>query len=174
MDDALELWHSHSWVENKPPLSVEQLAEALLVLEPWFRVEFTPKKASVSRQQKPKKVDKGSQSEGRTLVYARSGRVCEIQVEDVCTGRASQWHHRKDRTQGGTWHASNGLDVCPPCHRFVTEDRGDATKGPGWAVEPWRDPLAVPVLRRGLWVWLDNDGGFTAVGVSVGAEGGTP
>lgn len=177
LDDALELWHSDSWdcSGGKPPVSAEQLAHGLMVLERWFREEFTPKRQRVPAAHKPK-TDKGSQHEGRTRVYARSGRVCEIQVEEVCTGRAAQWHHRKDRQQGGTWRASNGLDACAPCHRFVTEDRSEKTKGPGWVVEPWRDPLEVPVLRRGEWVLLDDEGGFTpALNVdspSVG-EGGT-
>jgi hypothetical protein len=160
VDDFRQVFLDHSWQcpGSYPVMTWEQTEELLGLAVPWVLSEFTPKRAPVS-QQKSKKIDKGSQSEGRTVVYGRSGRRCEIQVEDVCTGRASQWHHRLDRQQGGTWHASNGLDACSSCHLFVTNERTVAKRF-GWAVEWWRAPSEVPVFRRGEWVYLDDEGGL--------------
>lgn len=166
-DAALDLFHDHQWQAYKPQLGEDQLAELLVVLRPWFEEEFARSRSRVPNR-KPAKVDKGSQSEGRTLVYARSGRQCEIAVPELCMGRASQWHHRKDRQQGGTWHASNGLDACPPCHLHVTSGERAEAKRFGWAVEPWREPCEVPVFRRGEWVYLDDEGFWSDVNAVVG------
>lgn len=52
---------------------------------------------------------------GRRLVYARSTGLCER------CGRAwaAEWHHRKNRSQGGTWCPSNGLHLCNACHADI-------------------------------------------------------
>lgn len=101
---------------------------------------------------------------GRDVVYPRAGGWCEIQLAGVCAGRAAQWHHRLNRSQGGTWAASNGLHVCVPCHAYVTDGERAEAKEKGWAVAPGITPPAeVPVLRRGVWVLLDDEGGVTAV-----------
>ena len=166
LDAALDLFHDDSWAGvNKPDLHVEQLAHLLVVLEPWFRAEFAPgrrdrPKQKVQTRSAPK-VDKGSQSQGRTLVYARSGRVCEVQTE-VCTGRGQEWQHRKNRSQQGTWHASNGLDACSACHAWIHANPHAAQQN-GWTVPSFADPAERPVLRRGVWVLLDNEGGMAAV-----------
>lgn len=105
-----------------------------------------------------------AEKRGRDLVYPRSGGWCEIQLAGVCAGRACQWHHRLNRSQGGTWAASNGLHVCVPCHVYVTDGERAEAKAKGWAVAPGiTPPAAVPVLRRGQWVLLDDEGGFAAV-----------
>ena len=83
----------------------------------------------------------------RRIVSGRSGGWCER-----CDRRlAAEWHHRKNRSQGGRWCPSNGLDLCGPCHRFVTAFRTVAFRH-GWAVEEGLDPRRVPVwlARRGL------------------------
>jgi hypothetical protein len=71
-----------------------------------------------------------------------------------------EWHHRQNRSQGGKWDPSNGLWLCSPCHKRVTEHPAEACTW-GWSVRGWMDPELMPVVmpRRGGWVWLDDDGG---------------
>ena len=98
--------------------------------------------------------------EGRRLVRARSGGMCE-----VCGRRpATNWHHRVARSQGGRWSAANGLDVCGSgttgCHGMITVNPAMAKEAKsGWSVYPTQDPAAVPVrlAGRGL-VLLSDDG----------------
>lgn len=110
---------------------------------------------------KPAGAPKGSASRqernARRVVYARSEGACEI-----CGEPASEWHHRKNRSQGGTWTASNGLHLCSRCHRYVTEH--PAVSYPcGWAVRRAGKPADMPVLtRRHGWVLLNDEGGWTA------------
>jgi 5-methylcytosine-specific restriction endonuclease McrA len=95
---------------------------------------------------------------GKDVVRARSGGLCE-----ACgMRRAAEVHHRKNRSQGGTWDPANLLDVCRTCHRWVGAERPSA-RARGWAV--WRDddPAALPVLRRDTWVLLAADGQLTPV-----------
>lgn len=160
LDDALELFHSHAWVEQKPELSAVQLAELIPVLAPLFQ-RTQPKVRQARKKLVPEKADKGSQSLGRKLVYARSGGRCEIQLADTCAGRASEWHHRLNKGQGGRWDASNGLHLCAACHDYVTNRGRAEAKVKGWAVPPGRTPpIEVPVLRRGVLVYLNDKGGL--------------
>jgi hypothetical protein len=167
LDDALDMLHNDSWAGvNKPELYAEQVARLLVIWELWFRDEFAPKPRADRPKQKVQsratpKVDKGSQSQGRTLVYGRSGRLCEVQTE-VCTGFGQEWQHRKNRSQQGTWHASNGLDACSPCHAWIHANPHAALQN-GWTVPSFADPAERPVLRRGVWVLLDNEGSFEPV-----------
>lgn len=81
--------------------------------------------------------------EARALVSARSG-VCEC----CGTARATDWHHRKNRSQGGIWSASNGLGLCRECHMDVTDSWGDRRKyyrETGVIVLSHEDPFTVPV-----------------------------
>lgn len=84
----------------------------------------------------------------RRLVRARSGGLCEI-----CGQReATQWHHRKNRSQGGLWTPANGLDVCVWCHSQVTNTRTEYYLL-GWCVERDTDPALVPAqLWHGLYL----------------------
>lgn len=84
----------------------------------------------------------------RRLVRARSGGRCEI-----CGEReATQWHHRKNRSQGGRWDVVNGLDLCAWCHGRVTDTRTQYYLL-GWCVERDIDPALVPVqLWHGLYL----------------------
>lgn len=91
----------------------------------------------------------------RKVVAARSGGICEI-----CHGQAAtEWHHRKNRSQGGTWAPSNGLHVCHSCHRRVTEADA-ACYAAGWRVRPWEDPATVAVSFPGGWALLDDEGRY--------------
>jgi hypothetical protein len=92
-----------------------------------------------------------------SLVERASG-ACE-----VCGSRsANNAHHRKNLSQGGTHELSNLLLLCGSgttlCHGWITEHPGAAKREYGWSV--WRsdEPADVPVLYRGQWVKLDNDG----------------
>lgn len=162
LDDALELFHSHNWQAYKPNISAEQMAELIPVLAPLFqqsrpRVRAERPKQKVANRVKPK-VDKGSQAQGRTLVAARSGGLCEI----CALAPAREWHHRKNRSQGGTWAASNGMHLCTADHAWITEHPEQAAAN-GWTVKSYHDPAATTLLRRGKWVQLHDDGSVTVV-----------
>lgn len=101
-----------------------------------------------------------NEKEARRLVYDRSGRVCE-----VCgRARATNWHHRKNASQGGLWCPSNGLHLCGSgttgCHGKITVNPRIARER-GWSVPSWGDPGETPVWVAGRgWVLLKDDGGF--------------
>lgn len=99
-----------------------------------------------------------SEQRARTLVYTRSRQVCE------CCGFAwgTEWHHRKNRSQGGRWTTSNGLHLCSACHQWITTNPKQAADEGGWVVWSWQDPLTVPV-KVPIWGWvlLDDCGGMT-------------
>lgn len=44
---------------------------------------------------------------------------CEAGVVGVCTRRAQHRHHIVRRSQGGSDHWTNTMDVCRPCHRYI-------------------------------------------------------
>lgn len=101
----------------------------------------------------------------RDRVKARSGGWCEIQMPG-CFGRATDWHHRKNRSQRGLWQASNGLHACRWCHEHVTDTRGHRAlfEANGWIVPSHRTPAEVPVLLpTGQRVLLDDVGDYLPV-----------
>lgn len=114
---------------------------------------------------KPKAPTK-EEKDGREVVKQRSlvgeVRMCEITIPGVCTGRATDFHHRKNRSQGGTWEPVNGLAACRRCHSTVTDTRAEYYAN-GWCVESHQDPAEIPVLYRGRWGRLTDDGGLTPV-----------
>jgi len=100
----------------------------------------------------------------RSLIYERSAGRCEI-----CDEWASdaQLHHRRARGMGSTRRPdtnlpSNALLLCAACHRRVESYRSQAYDN-GWLVRQSGDPATTPVLRRGVWVVLDPDGGYGQV-----------
>lgn len=101
----------------------------------------------------------------KALIHARSEGVCELIIPMICTGRAEQVHHRRPRGLGGTRApevsaASNGLDVCAACHRYVELNRAVAQTN-GWLVSQWASPAEVPVLYRSrVRMLLTDDGGY--------------
>jgi 5-methylcytosine-specific restriction endonuclease McrA len=64
----------------------------------------------------------------KLLVRERSAGKCEGRIPSVCIGRAAEVHHVKSRARGGAHDISNLLDLCRPCHRFVTENPRSATQ----------------------------------------------
>ncbi|PKW15956.1 hypothetical protein [Saccharopolyspora spinosa] len=101
-----------------------------------------------------------SQRTARDLVAARSGWICE-----VCgSATATNFHHRKNASQGGLWLPSNGLHLCGSgttgCHGRITQNPADAYRL-GWSVPSWQDPRAVTVFvfSHGM-VLLDDAGRY--------------
>lgn len=96
------------------------------------------------------------------LLDVRSGGFCEVcGVADML-----EHHHRRGRGQGSTKRpestaVTNALVVCRSCHRLIESYRSVALML-GWAVRQAADPAAQPVLYRGLWVRLDDDGSITS------------
>lgn len=58
----------------------------------------------------------------RAFIKERSQGVCEMRVEGVCTGRAVQIDHIKNRSQGRDHDPSNLQHGCLACHKFKTEN----------------------------------------------------
>jgi hypothetical protein len=161
VDAAMEAFHSHGWEGQKPVIYEVHWPELLAVLGPVFEDEFARKRSRVPAR-KPAKVDKGSQARGRSLVYARSDGRCEAAIAGWCSLVATDWHHRKARSLGGRWDASNGMHLCRACHAWITENPLGAAQR-GWYLTHREDPSAVPVKRFGELVLLDDDGGFEPV-----------
>lgn len=110
----------------------------------------------------------------RDLVTTRAGGVCE-----VCgTCAATSFQHRRNRSQGGLWSASNGLAVCGSgnyggCHGRIHQHPTQAMRK-GWMVSRQHNPVEVPVwlCRIGL-VFLDDAGDYRSAIVG-GDSWGSP
>lgn len=93
----------------------------------------------------------------RETLTRRSGGVCEI----CGSARATNWHHRKNRSQGGKDTIANALHLCGSgttgCHGRVTENPAEAYKH-GWSVRSGFDPAETPVYRLRSWVVLNDNG----------------
>jgi hypothetical protein len=105
----------------------------------------------------------------KAIMFGRSGERCEI---DDC-GPASTCHHRGPRSAGGTregWvnQAANGLVVADACHNRIESNRTAAYVN-GWLVSRLGSKQAadVPVLYRGRWVLLADDGSVRPIGVGA-------
>lgn len=82
----------------------------------------------------------------RRTVRARSQGVCER-----CGMRqATEFHHRRNRSQGGEWTTACGVDLCHTCHAWIG-DNPAASYTLGWLVPNGATPEAWPVLRLGSW-----------------------
>jgi hypothetical protein len=99
-----------------------------------------------------------TEAKARTLVYARSGGICER----CSQARGAEWQHRKNRSQGGRWSPENGLHLCSPCHRYV-HHKVTESQDNGWSVKGAFDPAAQPVLIQNgsRWVYLTADGSYS-------------
>lgn len=85
--------------------------------------------------------------------------ACEAMIPGVCTGAMQHWHHRKLRSQGGGHSAVNGLGLSSNCHNAIHADPKRAYDN-GWLVRGFHEPEDKPVLRRGIWVELTEEGGI--------------
>ncbi|WP_158170948.1 HNH endonuclease [Rhodococcus sp. JT-3] len=104
-----------------------------------------------------------AEKNGRRIVKERSGGYCEVRIRGICTGRAESVHHRKNRSQGGSWAPSNLLHLCGDgvrgCHGWITEHPALSYDN-GWAVRGCNVPAEEPVfVARGL-VLLDDTGNY--------------
>lgn len=95
---------------------------------------------------------------GRKVTRSRSGGICEIDGNNT----AAECHHRKNRSQGGTWSPANLLDLCTECHQRATVNPALARER-GWSVLSTDDPAEMSVFIAGRgWVFLLDDGSTTA------------
>lgn len=73
-------------------------------------------------------------------------------------------HHRQRRTQGGRDVLSNVAAIHAGCHtitsKSVHQDVRVATEE-GWLVPAYQSPANVPLLYRGLWAQMDDEGAVT-------------
>lgn len=112
----------------------------------------------------PKRRDTGPARAVRELVAARSGGWCEA---TSCDRRARHIHHRRPRRLGGSKRAdtnrpSNLVHLCPEHHAAVESFRRCAY-ALGLLLRDGTDPAAEPILRRGAWVLLTDDGTVTTL-----------
>lgn len=105
--------------------------------------------------------------DARAAVAERSGGICEAGVrwKSVCVGSASQVHHRVGLGMGGAHRSarvkadrlSSLMHLCGPCHAWIT---GEPTRAElnGWILPRGSDSSSEPVWRRGVLVYLDDEG----------------
>lgn len=86
------------------------------------------------------------ESEGRVAVRARSQGHCEADPAHSGT----HVHHRKLRSQGGTWDPVNLLHLCTRCHQLVHANPR-AGHQLGYLVPGHVDPERVPVWLCRPW-----------------------
>jgi hypothetical protein len=98
-----------------------------------------------------------NERKAREILRGRSGSVCEM-----CGRRpATDAHHRKNRSQGGTWTPENLLHLCHEDHMHVTVNPALA-RSRGWSVSAYRDPALEPAWLAGRgWTLLRPDGAIT-------------
>lgn len=79
----------------------------------------------------------------------RSGGRCEVAIESICEGAATNVHHRKPRGQGGRNVMRNLLHLCGSgttgCHGYIEHNR-DVSYTNGWLVRQQQAPGQVPVI----------------------------
>ncbi len=105
-----------------------------------------------------------NERECRRIVRLRSEGDCEVRIKGFCLGRATNFQHRKNRSQGGLWLPSNGLDVCGSgttgCHGWIHANPEKAYAS-GWSVKSTKDPATTwfrhPMYGR---VMPDDEGEF--------------
>lgn len=115
-----------------------------------------------SRMRTLRPVQSPAEKHGKDVVRARSGGLCE-----ACgMRRAESVHHRKNRSQGGTWDPSNLMHLCGDgtrgCHGWIG-DFPDRARDLGWSVKRDRVSAERAVRRRGSWVLLADDGRIAEV-----------
>jgi 5-methylcytosine-specific restriction protein A len=99
----------------------------------------------------------------RQLIRQRADDICERCGKHLGT----QAHHRRPRGAGGsrrddTNTASNGMWLCHHCHFLIEGDR-TLSINLGWLVRQNHSPAEIPVVYRGKFVFLSDDGGLQPV-----------
>lgn len=104
----------------------------------------------------------------RALWRCEAGIVCD---EVELFGRPYSVHHRRPRGMGGTRRdetnaPANLLALCGTgttgCHGWIESNRSSALDA-GFLLTQTAEPTSEPVLRRGVAVYLTNDGGIVPV-----------
>lgn len=116
-----------------------------------------PKRATASRPAIPARI--------RAALHARSEGLCEIATEG-CMGWAAEDSHRLKLGIGGRKGnarkahdvLSNLLHACHNCHQTRGHRSPAEAYDAGWMLREYQNPLKEPVLRRGRWVLLGDDG----------------
>lgn len=116
----------------------------------------------------------GAEARARKLVTKRDGSVC-VRCHRTDPTFGVNFDHRKNRSQGGEWSASNGQLMCGSgvvgCHGFVTQNPHRALVE-GYAVPGWADPSSWPARRwvptnigtlEQCWVLYSNDGSWERI-----------
>ena len=113
--------------------------------------------ATMARKKKKNRVP----TEVAEVVNNRAGGNCEIMnIDAKCTGYREQLHHRKLRSQGGEHTVENLCGVCHRCHYWLHAHPAIAYAN-GWLVKGVKDPAKIPFRRRGVLLYLHEDGGLT-------------
>lgn len=92
---------------KEPKVMKEKRRSAIQLKTELKRVPF------VSRRRKP-----DIPAKIRKAVHERSGYMCEMKVQDVCTGRATEIDHTQNRSQLGPHTMENLKDSCWACSRW--------------------------------------------------------
>lgn len=164
LGDALELFHNHRWVENKPAISAEQMAELIPVLAPLFqqsRPQARQKPKQVREkgrptQKIPSRPVRGNSSEVpediRNAVLERDGNAC-VRCGVAIHRPYYSLQHRRARGMGGSrlLHTmANLVTLCGTgttgCHGDVESNR-DGSRALGWLVAGGVIPEEWPVMR---------------------------
>ena len=94
-----------------------------------------------------------NERKAREIVNIRSERRCEIAIPTLCTGHATNMHHR--RKPGRVWTPSNLLAACGSgttgCHGYVEAEPLWGKRLGLWLLDS-DDPAITPVYMR----WADN------------------
>lgn len=129
-------------------------------VQPKVIPKVQPKGLRSSRAPKKPSRPEGFPAKVKAIVESRSGGGCEL---DQC-GRADVYHHRRPRGLGGSslsWvnRPANALHVADACHLRIEANRTRSYVN-GWLVSLHGDKMStdVPVLYRGQWVLLRDDG----------------
>lgn len=88
--------------------------------------------------------------------------ACEVTIPGVCSGMGEHIHHRQLRSQGGEHAVANCIFICSDDHTYIHGHPAESYRN-GWIVHGFDYPEDEPVLRRGRWVLLHEDGTMTEV-----------
>lgn len=115
--------------------------------------------------------ESAAERDARRLVWARASRETGDPLCEVCGIRlAAEYQHRKAKahcTRAERWAPANGLAVCGHgnligCHGRIHQNPTEA-EAHGWTVLSCQDPVLESVVRRGVRVLFDDQGGMAAV-----------
>lgn len=101
----------------------------------------------------------------RGLIYERSGGLCECCLRPMALA-SMHLHHRKLRSQGGTWDPENIIGVLSACHNIhprSIHQNPQASYDAGLLVRREDDPAQTPVIIDGEWYVHDARGHRTPV-----------